>query len=108
MKRWIASSEKRTSIGSSVGAGAVGQAVPGGGDEEVEQVVLAARRVHEHEAARARAGERRLGHERHEHRGDGGVDGVAAGAQDVGGRLGGHGVSGCDDSSHGGEPRASA
>jgi hypothetical protein len=49
-----------------------------GRDEEVEQHVLAVRRVDEHEAAGAGPGQRGLAHPRHQHRRDGRVDGVAA------------------------------
>ena len=69
-------------------------------DEEVEQHRLAAGRRDEHVAAGAEPGEQRLGDERREHRGERGVDRVAAGAQDLGAGLGGHGMAGGDDAAH--------
>ena len=72
-------------------------ALAGRGDHEVEQDRLAARRRHQHVAAGAEAGQQRLGHERRHQRRQRGVDGVAAGAQDVGARGSGQGVAGRDD-----------
>ena len=66
-------------------------------DHEVEQHRIPARRRDEHVAAGAQAGQQRLGHERGEQRGERGVDGVAAGAQDAGPGLGGQRVAGRDD-----------
>ena len=74
------------------------------GDEEVEQDVLAAGRVDQHEAAGAGPRQGRLADERHEHRGDRGVDRVAAGAQRVGSGLGRQRVPGGDDASHAAQP----
>ena len=54
----------------------VGQPLPRRRHEEVEQVILTRRRVQEHEAAGARAGERRLGHERHQRARDRGLRGL--------------------------------
>jgi hypothetical protein len=79
--------------------------VPTGLDEEVEQEVLARGRVGEHEAPRAEPGERALGRERHQHRGDGGIESVAALAQHLCPRLGGQVVAGGDDASHRAQPR---
>ena len=54
---------------------------PGHLDEEVEQRRVPPGRVDEHEAARPEARQRALGGERRQHRGDGGIDRVAALAQ---------------------------
>jgi hypothetical protein len=70
------------------------------GHEEIQQVVLATRGVHEHEAAGPGPGERRLGHEGHQHAGHGGVDGIAALAQHIGSRVCGERMAGCDHPSH--------
>ena len=74
---------------------------PGRLDHEVEQHRLAARRRHQHVAAGAEPGQQRLGHERRHQRRQRGVDGVAAGAQDVGAGLSGQGVAGRDDAAFG-------
>ena len=66
-------------------------------DEEVEQRRLLARARDEHVAARARAGEQRLGDPRREHGRDRGVDRVAALAQHAGAGLRGDRVAGGDD-----------
>ena len=67
----------------------LGQPLAWGADEEVEQGRLGGRRGVEQVTARPGPGEQRLGDPRHEHRGDGGVDGVPALAQHPGPRLGG-------------------
>ncbi len=76
------------------------EAEAGCGDEEVEQPALAAGGVHEHEAARARTGERRLAGEGHETGGDRRVDRVATGAQRTCPCLGGERVPRGDDAPH--------
>ena len=68
-------------------------------------MVLAARRVDEHEPARARTRERRLGGERHQHRGHRGVDRIAAGPENVGASLGGAWVPGCHNPFHGADAK---
>ena len=65
--------------------------------EEVEQGRLAPAASYEHVAACAEAGEQGLRHERGQHRGDRGVDGVTAVAQHARARLGGEGMARCDD-----------
>jgi hypothetical protein len=52
-----------------------------GGDEEVEQDRLRGGSRDQHVAPRAQAGKQRLGHERREHGGDGGIHRIAALAQ---------------------------
>jgi hypothetical protein len=97
---WRAS-PKDTSAGTS-GARAAGSApVAGRGDEEVEQHIVAAGGDDEHVATGAEAGQHRLGDERREHRRQGGVHRVAAGAQDVRAGAGGGGMTGRDDATHG-------
>ena len=66
--------------GEQIGLGAVA-AARRRGHEEVEQHRLEAGAGDEHVAAGAEARQQRLGHERREHRGERGVDGVAAFAQ---------------------------
>ena len=72
---------------------------PGGGDEEVDQRRLAAL-VDHHVAAGAEPGQRALDRKGSQHRADGGVDRVAARAQDPGAGLGGQRMAGCDDPLH--------
>ena len=61
---------------------------------------VVARVMHEHEAARARSGERALRDPRDEGGRDAGVDGVAALGQHLGPRLGGERMSCCDGATH--------
>ncbi len=70
------------------------------GDEEVEQVRLAAGCVHQHEAACARPRQLGLGDPRHQHRGDRSVDGIPACAQHIRTRLRGQRVASCHHSLH--------
>jgi hypothetical protein len=73
----------------------------GNGDEEVEQPVAPIRSaMHEHEPARAGAGERALGHPRDEPRGHAGVDRVAALLEHLGAGLRGQRMAGGDGASH--------
>jgi hypothetical protein len=72
-------------------------AVAGRGDHEVQQHRLAARRRHEHVAARAEPRQQRLRHERRHQRGQRRIDRVASGAQDLRAGGGGQGVTGRDD-----------
>ena len=83
--------------------------LPGNGHEEVEQHVLVGG-VDEHEAAGPQPGERALGDEGGQHRGDRGVDRVAALAQDAGPRLGGQRMPGrdCPSRAHRAQPSAGA
>lgn len=80
-----------------LGARLVVGAAAGDLDEEVEQLGLLARLHDEHVAAGAEPGQQRLGRERGQHRGERGVDGVAAGAQHVGAGLGAERMSRRDD-----------
>ena len=91
-KTWTASPKSITTASS-------GERSPwlGRGDHEVQQHRLTAGRGDQHVAARAEPGQQRLGHERRHQRGQRRVDGVAAGAQDVGAGGGGQGVTGRDD-----------
>ena len=100
-KVWRASPAKSTSTGTSGARCAEVRAVAGRGDEEVQQHRLLARPRDEHVAARAGPGEQRLGDPRREHRGDGGVDGVAARAQRVDAGLRGQRVAGGHDAPRG-------
>ncbi|MEJ7717046.1 MAG: hypothetical protein WKF31_03430 [Thermoleophilaceae bacterium] len=95
---WAASSENRISTGSRAAGLGVPAAQTRRGHEEVEQVVLTSGGVDEHEPARARPGERRLGRERHQHGGHRGVDRVAAGAEHGRAGLGRERMAGSYDS----------
>ena len=79
-------------------------AVAGGGDEEVEQRRRGARLGHEHVAAGAEPGQLRLGDERRRHRGERGVDRVAAGAQHLRAGVSGQRMARGDDALHGRGP----
>ena len=104
LKRWTASSEKRMSIGTSSPGSRSSCPSPGAATKKSSSVD-SPRGVHDHEAAGARPGERRLGDERHQHRRDRRVDRVAAGAQDIRPGLGRERMAGCDHPSHRREPR---
>ena len=75
-------------------------------EEAVEHGRRAARLVHEREPAAGRAGERPLGHERGERRGEERVHRVPALAQDSRARLGRQRMTGCDRPSHRGNRTA--
>ena len=78
---------------------ALGPVLARRGDEEVDQGRLLPP-AHHHEAAGAEAGQRALDREGGEHRGDRGVDRIAALAQHLGARLGGEGMPRRDDAAH--------
>jgi len=77
------------------------RAMPGDGDEEVEEAVgVVGRPVDEHEAARARPRERALGDPGDERSGDAGIDCVATLRQDLRARLRGERMPGRDCAFH--------
>ena len=106
MLKSCGTSSKSTSTADQLAARRGVEPAPARLHEEVEQVVLAAGRVGEQEAAGAERRQRALGRERGEHRADGGVERVAAVAERLRAGLGGHVVARGDYAFHRRQRRA--